>query len=209
MYWSVEAGFLHSGMRYMATDIKGMLRDAKLPERTIVLCLNQDLNSALEDKERQLIEALAGPDMASLNGAAHPELRADIAAIKDSMGDSNVEFKFRALPRHAYALMVKHFPPKEGDVVDEANGFDWDEVTDALLRQCLGGVRPVTSTEWTKLDDEDWATLLGNGTDEFPGVLSSIQFDSLAATVWRVNRRDVDVPFLPSNSPSREKSEAL
>ena len=137
--------------------------------------------------------------MSSLNGAAHPELRAQIAAIKDHMVDSQVEFKFRALSRNAYAVLLKDNPPKEDDKIDEQNGFDFDAVTDALMRRGL--VEP-------KLDDEDWSTLLGDGTDDFPGVLSSSQYDLLATVAWKVNRRDVDVPFLRSNSSSLQNSDA-
>jgi len=174
----------------MAKDIKTLLRDAKLPERTVVLCLNQDLNSALEDKERQLDEKLQGPNMASLNGAAFPELRAEIEDIKDQMADSKIEFKFRALTRNVYTAMIKDNPPKDDDEIDTTNGFDWDKVTDALIHQCL--VEPA-------LDEDDWMMLLGDGTDENPGVLSSVQYDLLATVVWRVNRRDVDVPFSPGS----------
>jgi hypothetical protein len=192
MYWSVEAGFLHSGMRYMTKDIKQLLKEAKLPERTVVLCLNQDLNSALEAKERELGVALSGPNMASLNGAAFPELRAEIASLKDQMIDSQVEFRFRALGRNAYAAIIKNNPPTEGDKVDEQNGFAWDEVTELLVRQCL--IEP-------ELDEDDWKTLLGDDKDpNSPGILSSAQYDLLATIAWKVNRRDVDVPFWPSNS---------
>jgi len=184
----------------MSKDIKQLLREAKLAERTVVLCLNQDLNSDLEAKERQLIEALQGPDMASLNGAAFPELRAEIAAIKDKMVDRQLEFTFRALSRNAYTGLIKDNPPKDGDKIDENNGFDWDEVTEALIRRGL--ISP-------ELDAEDWKTLLGDGTDDFPGVLSSVQYDVLATAAWKVNRRDVDVPFLPSNSPSGQMSASL
>jgi hypothetical protein len=187
-------------MGYMSKDIKQLLRDAKLAERTVVLCLNQDLNSDLEAKERQLVEALQGPDMASMNGAAFPELRAEIKALQEQMADSQMEFTFRALSRNAYAGLIKDNPPKPDDKIDENNGFDWDEVTEALVRRGL--ISPA-------LDAEDWKMLLGDGTDDYPGVLSSVQYDMLATAVWKVNRRDVDVPFLPSSSLSGQKSLSL
>lgn len=174
----------------MAKDIKALLRDAKLPERTATLCLNQDLNSALEDAERRLAEAMTGPDTSSLDGVAHPELHKEIADIKLAMADSKIEFKFRALTRNAYTAIIVANPPKKDDAVDKENGFDWDAVTETLIRRCL--FEP-------KLDDADWATLLGDGTDEFPGVLSSVQYDLLATVCWRVNRRDADVPFSPNS----------
>jgi len=178
----------------MAKDIKQLLRDARLAERTVILCLNQDLNSDLEAKERQLAEALQGPDMSSMNGAAFPELRGEIVAIKDKMLDSQIEFTFRALSRNAYAGLIRDNPPRVDDKVDESNGFNWDEVTEALIRRGL--VEPL-------LDDEDWKTLLG---DDYPGVISSVQYDLLATAAWKVNRRDVDIPFLPSSSLNGQTS---
>lgn len=184
MYWFAEGDFLYNGLRDMAKDIKQLLREAKLPERSVVLCLNQDLNSALEAKERELVLALAGPNMASMNGAAHPELRKEIADLKVQMADSQVEFTFRALGRNAYAKILRDNPPKSDDKVDEQNGFAWDEVTELLIRECL--VEP-------KLDAEDWDMLLSEEA------LSSAQYDLLATVAWKVNRRDVDVPFSPSS----------
>lgn len=184
----------------MAKDIKQLLKEAKLPERTVVLCLNQDLNSALEDKERQLVEALAGPDMSSLNGAAHPELRKEIADIQAQMADSKIEFKYRALTRNAWNKLIKDNPPQEGDEADAQHGFNWDSVTAIMMRDCLVGVRSGDDGPWSPLDDDDWIMLVGDDSDENPGALSSVQYDLLATIVWRVNRRDVDVPFLPSTS---------
>lgn len=193
----------------MAKDIKQLLKEAKLPERTVVLCLNQDLNSALETAERKLVEALAGPDMSSLNGAAHPELRAEIAAIKDAMVDSKMEFKYRAWTRNSWTKIIKENPPQEDDAADKQHGFNWDAVTAIMLRDCLVGVRTDDDDEWTKLDDEDWVMLIGDDTDENVGVLSSVQYDLLATIAWQVNRRDVDVPFLPSNSQEILNSASL
>lgn len=193
----------------MAKDIKQLLKEARLPERTVVLCLNQDLNSELEIAERKLDEALAGPDMSSLDGAAHPELRAEIEAIKERMSDSKMEFKYRAWTRNVWNRIVQENPPQEGDEADKQHGFNWDAVTEIMIRECLVGVRTDDNDAWTPLDDEDWLMLVGDGTDDNPGALSSVQFDLLATIVWRVNRRDVDVPFSPGSSHSTRNSVSL
>jgi hypothetical protein len=78
-----------------------------------------------------------------------------------------------------------------------------------MMRDCLVGVRTDDNDQWTPLDDDDWVALIGDDTDENVGVLSSIQYDLLATIVWRVNRRDVDVPFLPSNSRETLNSASL
>lgn len=172
----------------MQQDIKQLIKSAKLPERSVMICLDQGLVADKEALERRLEEI--GP-ATSLEGDPRASVRQQIAALDTEMAERSVEFRLRAMPRQAYTALLRSFPPREGDRTDEVVGTNYDDFTEAMIRRCT--VAP-------ELDDGDWKTLLGDGTDEYPGVLSSGQYDTLANTAWSANRRDVDVPFSPAVS---------
>jgi len=175
-------------------DIKQLIKSAKLPERSVMICLDQGLVADKEALERKL-EQMDGP--ATLEGDPRAAVRRQITALDAEMAERSVEFRFRAMPRQAYTALLKSFPPRDGDRTDQVVGTNYDEFTEAMIRRCA--VAP-------ELDAADWTTLLGDGTDTNPGVLSSGQYDTLANTAWSANRRDADVPFSPAVSALRPTS---
>lgn len=172
-------------------DIKLLIKGAKLPERSVMICLDQSLVADIEALERQLSAVNGGPDTASLEGSPRLQIERRIEALRQEMPDASIEFRFRALPRSVYSALLKEHPPRDGDKLDQANGINLDTFFEAVVRACC--VAP-------ELDEADWLDLLGDDTDEHPGVLSSGQFDVVAMAAWGVNRRDVDVPFSLADS---------
>lgn len=172
----------------MQQDIGQLIKSAKLPERSVMICLDQGLVADKEALERKL-EQMDGP--ATLEGDPRAGVRAQIEALDAEMAEISIEFRFRAMPRRAYTAMLNTFPPRERVLVDDRLGANYDDFTEAMIRRCV--VAP-------PMTDELWAELLGDGTDERPGVLSSGQYDALAEAVWSANRRDADVPFSPAVS---------
>lgn len=175
------------------TDIKAMLTDAKLPERTVPICLRGDLvaeheqlERRLEDANRRAVDSLAG------NGAG--ELIDQLEALQGEMRDSTVIFRLRALPKSKWRALVAQHPPRQDDdgkpiPEDVANGANLETLLDAIVRACL--VEP-------EIDDDTWALMAGDD-----GRLTDRQLGSLADAAWAVNRGDVSVPFSLAVSQAR------
>lgn len=176
-------------MGRIVKDIKLLIKGAILPEQSETIYLDQGVVAEVEALERQRDAVGSAP--ATLEGSPKLEIDRQIDALKAQMADSSIEIRFRALPRTKYTQLMKQHPPREGDKFDARMGFDTDTFFATLIRE--SHVAP-------DLDDDDWRDLLGDGTAEHPGVLSTGQFDKLAWSAYGVNRRDVDVPFSPADS---------
>lgn len=167
-------------------DVKEMIRSAKLPEATVPLCLRADLVAEYERTERDLAAAVkaAGDSLAGPGGQARA-LEERLAALREEMTGSTLTVTLRALPTAKYrALMDEHPPRVVDDQVDRRDrvfGFNIDTFFDALARACV--VAP-------DLDDEDWEALTGED-----GKLTDAQYGVLTDTAWKLNRKDVDLPF--------------
>jgi hypothetical protein len=163
-------------------DFAALLAGAKLPERTVPICLRGDLaaeheqlNDELELLERTSVDSLAG------NGGA--ELAERIEALEAEMRANTYPFLLRGLRGPDYrAFKVKH-PPRltddgEVDKQDAMFGFNAEAGFEPLIRVSV--VDP-------ELDDVKWAQLMQTLTDR--------QFDNLGTAAWLLNRGDIDVPF--------------
>lgn len=178
-------------------NFKTMLAGAKLPERTVEICLRGDLVAEHEEAEREL-EAAEKKATDSLAGNGVGELVERIEALEAEMAEATQTFVLRALPHRRSArddrpthneLKKAHPPRREGDKViepDDDYGYNVDAFNEALVRLCV--VEP-------ELDDGDW--------DELLAVLSEGQFSRLAVACLLLNRGDIDVPF--SHAASRAK----
>lgn len=174
----------------MISDFKARLKAAKLPERTVPICLRGDLAAQFDELERQLAESLRTP-AASLAGDGSGEIAERMEELRRQMLDDTTPFRLRAMPKPRWRQFVGEHPPRKGDdgEVDERDriiGVNVDSFYTALIRASV--VDP-------DLDDEDWDALLGDD-----GVLTSRQFDDLADAAWGLNRREVDIPFSPAAS---------
>lgn len=166
-------------------DIKAILAQAKPAERIVSVCLRGDLYGEVERLDRQL--RLLDVDVDRLVG--NPEavaLARRIEELRALMEANTVELVLRALPRRPHeddkrtdirTLEAMH-PPREGNKLDQTNGVNVDEFTEALLK---------ASTVSPELDDADWSTLLARINDG--------QYEQLAAAAWAVNKGDVNIPF--------------
>ena len=168
-------------------DVKALIQDARLPETTVEVCLQADLQAEFESLQRQLEEARRRPTD-SLAGNGSRDIAERIEALRCQMADSIIEFRIRAMPRKQWRdLVAAHQPRKDGDDVHEQDrflGVNTETFFDALIRASV--VDP-------ELDDDDWTLLLEEK-------LTDRQFDAIADAAWGLNRRDVDVPFSPAAS---------
>ncbi|MFC4006644.1 hypothetical protein ACFOY2_05390 [Nonomuraea purpurea] len=172
----------------MATfaDVK---KKAKLPEKSVPLCLAGDLQAEFEELERQLQIERTRPDKpgatmaASGRSPAETELAQRIEALRERMQADTTVFRLRALPKKKWSdLVAAHKPRPE----DKENGLDYngDTLPVALVAACC--VDPQMSVpEVEELVDE---------------VLSQGQWDELYSGAFFLNRRKVDIPFSASAS---------
>lgn len=182
-------------------DVKALIRSAKLPEKTVPVCLHADLVAEVEQAERELTDAQRQIGDSLAGGSGARDVAERIEALRAQMLDSTVEFTLRAMPRPTWrAFLAEHPPRKDGDQVDERDkyvGVNTETFFDALVRR---------STVSPELDDEDWRILFGDSPEERKrreaagepvedGKLTDRQFDQLSDVAWALNRREVDVPF--------------
>lgn len=176
-------------------DALELIRNAKLPERSVPICLRGDLVAEHELLDSQLVAALRQKVTSLAGNPEAEELASRVRALEARMADETVTFTVRALPRREWAAMVAKHPPRKDDggrVVDsDAMGVNVDDFVSAVLRKCVA--EPV-------LGDDDWGHLV----DE---CLSDAQYNRLADAMWQVNRREIDVPFSRAASTILRASE--
>jgi hypothetical protein len=170
-------------------DAKKLIHEqARLPEETVPICLRGDLVAQFEKLERDLDKAQR-KSANSLAGAGTRQLAQEIEALREEMEASTVVFHMRGMPDKRWQALTAQHPPRrteDGDVHDRDKllGVNSETFFPALVK---------ASTFEPELDAEDWAVLLGEGEEE--GKLTHRQKDQLHTAAWRLNRRDVDIPF--------------
>ena len=162
-------------------SIDEIIGAARLPESTVRLCLNPDLNS-----EHQRIEA----DLLAL-GEFVPTSMADtdprlplaqaLRGIESRMAEAQVTFVFRALGRRKYRELQDAHPGKAAD-----ERFDIDTFSRALIAACA------VDPEMSEVD-----------VDRLADILSNAEYESLFMACYTVNEGATSVPF------SRAASEVL
>jgi hypothetical protein len=160
-------------------DVKAALDAARLPERSVELCLRGDLVAELQELQREMVDAEREEQVAgSLDGGRARELAEQVLQLREQMLDDTIVVRLRALPRKKKRDLMAAHPPREDNETDRVVGFNEDTLTAAMLRACA--VDPV-------LDEADWV--------RFEEVLSDGQWIALNSAVWSVNTQDVDIPF--------------
>ncbi len=174
----------------MNQDFKAMLATARLPERTVPICMRGDLMADHEAAERELELAQKDP-VDSLAGNGGTALVERIESLQAQMRDFTAQMRMRALPKPQFRALIAAHPPRKGDdgtVVDADKfvGINADTFFDALI---------IASLVDPKLSEAEFA--------ELAAVLTDRQYDQLSNTAWELNRAEVDVPF--SLAASRAK----
>jgi hypothetical protein len=179
-----------------------LLGTARLPEKTVDICLRGDLaadfaqaDEALAKAQKRNLESLAG-------GGDVGELLERVQALQAEMAESTYTFRLRALTRPKFRALVRAHPsrriPSEDDPeelvvhpADQYVGVNADTFYDALIRACLVDPADLGDAEWEQLVESlnDW------------------QYESLSDTAWALNRSDVD-PFSRVASRMTQASES-
>lgn len=167
-------------------DVKELIKGARLPETQVPLCLRTDLVTEYEQVTRELEKAreAAAQSLAGSGGTVQA-LDERLAGLRAEMRESTLTLTLRALPSARYQALVDKHPPRlvdeKVDRRDRVFGFNVDAFFPALAKACT--VDP-------QLDDEDWEALLGDD-----GKLTDAQVGTLTDAAWKLNRKDVDLPF--------------
>jgi hypothetical protein len=160
-----------------------MLAEAKLPERTVEICLRADLVAEHEEAERDLEQAEKSTST-SLAGNGTGALIERIDALEAEMREASYTFVLRAAKRPAWRALIAGHPPRKGDdgetnKADAQWGFNLDTFYPAIVRACL--VDPeLTDAEFEVLLDEK---------------LTDSQFSELATAAFNLNAGAIDIPF--------------
>lgn len=159
-------------------DITEALAGAKLPEKTVPICLRGDLQAEFERLEAQLVEAQRGTSDSLAAGGRVRELAEQIEALRAEMAAATVTFVLRAVPRRRWTALVAEHPPRDDQQLDRVLGVNEETFTSVLIRECT--VDPqMAGEQWDRLDE----------------ALTEFQWQKLFNAAWSLNARDVDVPF--------------
>lgn len=160
-------------------SLNAKLAAAKLPERTVEICLRGDLQADFEDLERQLSAIVDQPSSRIVGNAEAKKLVKQIEQLRAEMSGSMQVFRLRAFPRGRYAALMADHPAMPGDERSTNLGYNPDTFFEDALRRSV--IDPAD------IDDATWTTLLDSITDQ--------QYSELIATVQVLNTRPVSVPF--------------
>lgn len=167
-------------------DIDEVIASAKLPEKTLPLCLRGDLQAEWEELERELRVAQENSDDDSLAGDPGAREIADrMVAISKEMHDHTVTFRFRALPKTEYSDLLTKYRADE-NTENAVDGLDWAVYPTALIAACAIDPKMTFAK-----------------AEALSKVVTDQQWDSLFATALAVNRSEVSVPFSFSASAIR------
>lgn len=173
-------------------NIDELLAEARLPEKEIQVCLRGDLLAEYDAAAAALDEAERMARIEASLDSGGPKIAAAerVAAVRERLLAASVTFRLRAVPRSRWTQLYAEHPPRDGDAIDAATGFNRETFFDALTLESV--IDPVMAAEqWQALADR----------------LSSAQYDALTTAAWEVNRSGVDVPFSLAASRALTRSE--
>jgi hypothetical protein len=161
-------------------SVKDLIAGARLPERSVSVCLRGDLiaeHQALEDDLRRAEETARQSDARMSSLSESKRIAEQLDEISDQMTANTLNIRLRALPRPEWVALIGEYQPPPDDPEAQRVGVDLEPFLQVATRRCV--VEPA-------MDDDDWAALVK--------VLSSAEWDKLAGACWSLNRTGVDIP---------------
>jgi hypothetical protein len=185
----------------MSKNLDAILDESDFAFRDVPICLKRSARSRWDALQAELLEMTnliegtrdaSGKVQATAGRiAARAELATRVRDIEEEIRDNTVVFRIVGMPFPEYnAILIDH-PPRDGNMVDRAVGYNVATFHPALVRVCI---------EDPKLTDEQWERLVAR--------LSDGDFDRLATAANEVNRRldDGRVPFSQTASVATSDS---
>lgn len=169
-------------------DIEEILAGARMPERTIPLCLRGDLQAEFEDLERQLRKAELDADDSLAAGSEARAIAELIEAVRQQMAEHTQVFRVRGIDSEAYSdLLAKHKPTDE----QRREGYDLNMVTFPAELVAACAVDPAMTLEQAQ---------------RLSRAISHRQWEDLFNAALACNRQAVEVPFSLAASAIRAAS---
>lgn len=164
---------------------KERLAKAKLPRRTVRVCLRGDLHATIEDlaNELQAIQDTSKDDNRFIGDPEAVRISAEIEQLRAEMRDSVEKYILQALPKDKWNDLRALHPPRDTDPRDKPAGVNVDTFAAALL--------PLSIVE-PEMDEEDW--------ENTQAMLTDRQYGELVDAAWDANQGAVSVPFSPAAS---------
>lgn len=165
---------------------KELMRAARLPERTVSICLRGDLIANIEAREQQLKRAIEDRKTNGRLGTKTDAkaLAEQIEADREEMREHTVNFRVRALKSAAWREMTAKHRNKDGGL----------EILDLM-----GEAIPASVVEPDDLDAEDWEAFNEN--------TAPAELGKLIDAVWELNTQGVSVPKSPLASALIRKND--
>lgn len=159
------------------TDIDAILAKARLPERTVQLCLREDLVAEYERLDAELRSASrTAPSLGELAPATVIARRME--ELRQEMLDHQVEFRLRAWPARKFAQLRDGMPKKSDGQADDEYADVWHAAVCDLVAKML--VEPKVTAEQV---------------DALSERLAESQWSKLSNAAWDINAAGVQIPF--------------
>jgi hypothetical protein len=161
----------------VSKSAKDIIAAARLPERTVIICVRGDLVADIEALEAEAAringERATNGRMSSKAGAQIKAIAEQVAAKQAEMADHTLTLRVRALKPSVWREILSRYPGKKdsGMVVD--------------LLPFMGEAIPASVVD-PELDADDWVNLTG--------ALPNAEMGKLIDAVWELNTQGVDVP---------------
>lgn len=162
---------------------KDKISRARLPERTISICLRGDLNAAWEELAEQVLK-LKTAAAASLAGADLGDLPERIEALRLEIEAESIVVRLRALPQREWDELIAENPPRPGVEKDARSGL--------YAFGFYSAVVPRSAID-CELDADDWHALIGDAKTN--GKLTDGQWDYIITNINSLNQKAASVPF--------------
>lgn len=160
------------------TDANDLIKNARLPEARVPLCLRGDLLSRLPALEAELDRAHRSDSANSLASGGEARIIAQqIEDLHREIEENTHIFLFRAMAKREFRDLQESYPPRAGHPVDAAMGFDVEAFQVPLIAECC--VDPEMTEEQA---------------GELVDVLSDGQVLELFTCALSLNRGKVDLP---------------
>ncbi|KAB2347354.1 hypothetical protein [Actinomadura rudentiformis] len=159
-------------------DFADLIKNAKLPEDGVSICLRSDLALQHEELEGRLEAARTADQQNTLAaGGQARKIAEEIQALEEQMREHTHRFVFRGIPRRRYRDLMEQYPPREGNKDDALFGADNSTFPHALIAACC--IDPVMTRDQV---------------EELCEVLTDGQVLELFGCALALNRGLVDVP---------------
>jgi hypothetical protein len=173
------------------------LEGASKGHRSVDLILDADLEAEWQDLNNSLDEMLRRDEQAASLADPLPNTRAAIERmeeLRDLVKASKVTFTFEPLPwTDRLSLQAEH-PPREGNLLDRANGYNVVTFIPEVIRRACVSVTDAAGDTATEVPEATWVSLLGPLDPPAAPKLTMVQINRLFAAADGQNTQALRVP---------------